>query len=259
MSTPCWRLVVTPPAPGAENMALDEALMERAGATGEWVMRVYSWLAPTVSLGRNQAARGRYDVARIGELGYGIVRRPTGGRAILHAREITYSVTAPVVDAGDLMPSYFRINELLVDALRALGVEAEVAAPTERSTAPSMAPCFDHPSAGELTFGGRKLAGSAQWRSNGALLQHGSILIADDQTELASLTIGGGLSIPAPATLDEALGWTPQVRDVSEALGDAIASLEGTPPSELEIDGDLRARTTALVVRYTDDQWTWRR
>src|SRR3954466_12069034 len=96
-----WRLLVTPPASGPENMALDEALMARAIETGEWVLRVYSWATPTLSLGRNQTARGRYDLGRIRERGLGVVRRPTGGRAILHDREITYSVTAPVDAAGD--------------------------------------------------------------------------------------------------------------------------------------------------------------
>ena len=66
-----WRLIVTPPASGAENMALDEALMDRARQTGEWVLRVYSWRAPTISLGRNQSARGRYDLDRIQTLGFG--------------------------------------------------------------------------------------------------------------------------------------------------------------------------------------------
>jgi len=75
-----WRLIVTPAAGGAENMALDEALMERARETGEWVMRLYSWSTPTISLGRNQSARGRYDLARIDQLGFDVVRRPTGGQ-----------------------------------------------------------------------------------------------------------------------------------------------------------------------------------
>src|SRR6185503_12044219 len=120
----CWRLIVTPPAGGAENMALDEALMERARETNEWVLRVYSWSTPTISLGRNQSARGRYDLERIGQLGFGVVRRPTGGRAILHHREITYSVTAPAEEAGDLRQSYDRINQLLLHALNSLGVHA---------------------------------------------------------------------------------------------------------------------------------------
>src|SRR5712671_1216996 len=131
-----WRLLVTPPATGAENMALDEALMHRARRTGEWVLRVYSWSTPTISLGRNQSACGRYDLSRVRELGLGLVRRPTGGRAILHDREITYSVTAPVRDAGDLRQSYERINRLLLSALQSIGVSASVAAPATRSLSP---------------------------------------------------------------------------------------------------------------------------
>src|SRR5205823_4966724 len=139
----------------------------------------------------------------------GLVRRPTGGRAILHDREITYSVTAPVRDAGDLRESYERINRLLLSGLQSIGVSASVAAPATRSASPGMAPCFDEPAAGELTLDGRKLAGSAQWRSEDALLQHGSILIADDQSFLATLALDGPREISAPATLSEALGGAP--------------------------------------------------
>src|ERR1700704_6821622 len=86
-----WRLVVTPPDGGAQNMALDEALMDRARTTGEWVLRVYAWSTATISLGRNQTAHGRYDLEQIRRRGLAVVRRPTGGRAILHDHEITYS------------------------------------------------------------------------------------------------------------------------------------------------------------------------
>lgn len=254
-----WRLLVTPPASGAENMALDEALMDRARQTGEWVLRVYSWNAPTISLGRNQSARGRYDLDRVRELGLDVVRRPTGGRAILHDREITYSVTAPVRDAGDLRQSYDRINRLLLSALHSLGVAATVAAPMARSSAPGMAPCFDEPAAGELTVDGRKLAGSAQWRSEDALLQHGSILVADDQTLLATLALDGPVDIPAPATLTDALGAAPGIPDVAAALADAVRELEDADARDLALEDDLRARASALVVRYVDAAWTWRR
>jgi lipoate-protein ligase A len=254
-----WRLLVTPAANGAENMALDEALMDRARVTGEWVLRLYSWSVPTISLGRNQTARGRYNTKRIEALGLGVVRRPTGGRAILHHREITYCVTAPLDDAGDLRESYDRINRLLLAALRSLGVHASVANPTTRASSPGMAPCFDEPSAGELTVGGRKLAGSAQWRSDGALLQHGSILIEDDQTLLSTLALGDSPVVPAPATLAQALGRAPSVDDIALALRESIEVLEGVRPTELEIDAALRARVSELVVRYLDNAWTWRR
>jgi lipoate-protein ligase A len=256
---PHWRLLVTPPASGAENMALDEALMERARATGDWTLRVYSWATPTISLGRNQTARDRYDLDLIRARGLGTVRRPTGGRAILHDREVTYSVTAPTSSAGGLGESYRRINRLLVAALHELGVAASVAAPETRAISPGMSPCFDEPAAGELVVDGRKLAGSAQWRMDGALLQHGSILVADDQSTLAELAVGGQRPITRPATLGEALGWQPSVADVAAALHNVVRSTEDADASPLEIDADLRARTTALVVRYSDDAWTWRR
>jgi lipoate-protein ligase A len=252
-------LLTTPPTSGAENMALDEALMARARETGEWVLRVYGWSRPTVSLGRNQTARGRYDLDAITRRGYDVVRRPTGGRAILHHREITYSVTAPAATAGDLRTSYERINALLVHALGSLGVRTEIAAPAERAPAPGMAPCFDVPSAGELTLGGRKLAGSAQWRADDALLQHGSILLEDDQSELASLAVGARRDIPPPATLVDALGRAPSVAEAAEALRGAICVLEGEEPELLIPDEKVRAATRALIVRYLDHDWTWRR
>lgn len=259
LPSPQWRLLVTPPASGAANMALDEALMDRARRTGEWTLRVYSWAEPTVSLGRNQTARGRYDLGRIKDRDLGVVRRPTGGRAILHHREVTYSVTAPTAAAGALGESYRRINRVLLAALQSLGVGASVATPVTRATVPGMSPCFDEPSAGELVVGGRKLAGSAQWRVDGALLQHGSILVADDQSMLAELALGGQRTIPSPATLTEALGWTPTVDDVAEALHDAVRVLEDPAASPLDLDDQVRARMAALVVRYSDDAWTWRR
>ena len=259
MAHPQWRLLFSPPASGPENMALDEALMTRARETGEWVFRIYTWASPTVSLGRNQTARDRYDLNRIRDRGFAIVRRPTGGRAILHHREVTYSVTAPEAAAGDLRVSYARINRVLLDGLRTLGVDAEIANPPIRAGMPGMAPCFDEPSAGELTVDGRKLAGSAQWRSEGGLLQHGSILLADDQSTLAELSIVPQRRVPPPATLTDALGAAPSMDAMIGAFGDAVRKLEDPAATVLEIDSELRARTQALVVRYLDDEWTWRR
>jgi lipoyl(octanoyl) transferase len=240
-------------------MALDEALMERAGRVGEWTLRVYSWSTPTISLGRNQTARQRYDVDRIKARGMHVVRRPTGGRAILHHREITYSVTAPAGGAGDLRASYAHINELLLAALERVGVQAGFAAAERRASAPGMAPCFDEPASGELMVDGRKLAGSAQWRAEGALLQHGSILVADDQSTLSELTVGAQPAIPRPATLEALLGRAPSPSEVANAFVDTIHDTERTKPEPLAIDDELRARASALVVRYLDDAWTWRR
>lgn len=240
-------------------MALDEALLERARTSGEAVFRVYTWAQPTLSLGRNQTAHGVYDADRARERGVAVVRRLTGGRALLHHREITYSVTAPVPADGSLRESYSRINRLLVAGLQRLGARVEVAAPAERSLPPSASPCFERPAAGELVIDGRKLVGSAQWRDGGAMLQHGSILVEDDQplvTELATQTVPA----PAPAaTLGGALGWAPSACDVAAALFDAVRSFECPDATELTLDTAIEVAMRRALDRYVDDRWTWRR
>ena len=240
-------------------MALDEALMSRAREAGEWTLRVYAWSTPTISLGRNQPALRHYDRDRIRRHGMAVVRRPTGGRAILHHREITYSVTAPSAAAGTERESYARINHVLVAALNKLGVDARVAPRRERARLPDATPCFELPAEGELTFDGRKLAGSAQWRSDGALLQHGSVLVGDDQTRLAEFSLSPSSDLPAPATLVEAMGRAPSLAEAATAFESAVRELEDPGAMSLQIDDDLRARASALVVQYSDDSWTWRR
>ena len=254
-----WSLLLTPPLSGAENMALDEALLERARATGRAVFRVYTWAEPTLSFGRNQSTRQAYDPNRARERGIGVVRRPTGGRSLLHHREVTYSVTAPLAPGDSLRESYARINRLLVDGLRRLGVAVEVASPRERSLPPSASPCFERPAAGELVVDGRKLVGSAQWRDESAMLQHGSILVEDDQQLVSALADSvAALSQPA-ATLSESLGRTPAVDEVATALFDAVRSLECSAADALATDAALDAATKLLAARYVDDRWTWRR
>jgi lipoate-protein ligase A len=249
-------------------MALDEALMLRARDTGEWTLRVYGWCRPTLSLGRNQVARGGYDLDALESRGIDVVRRPTGGRAILHQREVTYSVTGRDEAAGDLRESYARINRLLVEGLRSLGVPAAVVEHASADLAgvgpraidrPGLVPCFDHPSPGEIALDGRKLAGSAQWRSEGAFLQHGSILVDDDQMHIASLLTHAAPPVPPPATLRQALGRSPALAEVADALFASVRRLEDPAAAPLDVDAPLRERTNTLRTRYLDDCWTWRR
>jgi lipoate-protein ligase A len=173
-------------------MAVDEVLMDSARA-GQTTLRLYGWEPGCLSFGRNQTARGRYDGARAAERGIDVVRRPTGGRSVFHHRELTYSVTGPVETWGGLRSAYLRINRALAAGLRALGVPARVV--DERGNGPIPRPtvraCFRDPLPGEVIVGGRKLIGSAQWRDGGALLQHGSVLLHNDQSTVEDLRIGG--------------------------------------------------------------------
>ena len=254
-----WRLLVTPPLGGAENMAFDEALMRRAAGTGEAVFRVYSWCSPTLSLGRNQPARDEYDEAALRERAIGVVRRLTGGRAVLHHREVTYSVTAPETLGATLRDAYERINEILVQGLRGLGAGAAIAKPAGRAPIPSTSPCFEEPSAGELVLAGRKLVGSAQYREAGALLQHGSIIVEDDQPLVAALLRSPQPPPPAPATLRDALGRVPSLDEVATALFDSVRAHADTDALALTPDNALGDAVVAATGRYRDPAWTWRR
>jgi lipoyl(octanoyl) transferase len=259
-----WRLLLSPPLDGPANMALDEALMERARRTRETVLRVYAWTEPTLSLGRNQRALGHYDLGRLREEGIVPVRRPTGGRALLHHREVTYSVTAPVVAGEGIGVVYERVNALLLRALEGLGVSAALAA-GHRTSAPGVMPCFAEPAPGELVVEGRKLVGSAQWRDAGALLQHGSILLEDDQSRIPSLLsaegrarLGRQPALP-PATLREVLARRPAIEEVAGALFDAVRAGADTHASELHPDAPLLHDAAARAGHFRDPAWTWRR
>ena len=252
------RLLVSPPADGATNMAIDEALLHRAARTGEVAYRVYGWAEPTISLGRNQPARGCYDLDRASARGVGFVRRPTGGRAILHHREITYSVSAPISAFGSLHESYRTINRLLMEALARLGVDADEAKTSSRAPVPSLAPCFDSPVAGELVARGRKLVGSAQVRDGDVFLQHGSILVDDDQQLLTELLVRGEAG-PPPATLRGLAGRTITVPEFVDALESALGA-HSEKPGTLELDHALLDDVRSLIhTRYAAADWTWRR
>jgi lipoate-protein ligase A len=257
-----WRLLCSEPLDAARNMAVDEALIRHARRTGEGVLRVYGWTRPALSVGRNQGVRRIYDAADLAARGIPIVRRITGGRALLHWREVTYAVAGPADDFS-LRAMYGAINAVLVAALASIGVAATLAQGIGRLPAPGSAPCFERPAEGEVLHDGRKLAGSAQWREGGFFLQHGSILVEDDQSMVAALA---SVPVPAPspaATLEEALG---------DALGDAAAAFErvslalaaamaaATAQTLVPLDPwEIAADVTALTAKYESDEWTWRR
>ncbi|HEV8151264.1 MAG TPA: hypothetical protein VGP61_13880, partial [Gemmatimonadales bacterium] len=193
-------------------------------------------------------------------LGLDCVRRPTGGRAVWHARELTYAVAAPLAVFGGLRDAYHRIHLLLAAALQSLGASPELAplAPSPQSLAPG--PCFSAPVGGEVLLDRRKVIGSAQLRQGDAVLQHGSLLLEDDQSMPRSLAgLGGAENGTGEVPLSRSLG-----RRVSfeEAAGVVTASAEvqlGPLRPLGPLPSALRARVRCHAQRFQDPAWTWLR
>jgi lipoate-protein ligase A len=182
-----WRLLITEATDGAMNMAIDEAILSSV-ASGESspTLRFFDWRPPCLSLGHAQHVED-VDLDRLKMLGYGLVRRPTGGKAILHIDEITYSVVTrqddPRVEGG-IVESYRRLSEGLMRGLElmdVLGRNDKTYLTAENAKEDKEKPiCFEIPSNYEITVIGKKLIGSAQARKQGMVLQHGSLPLTGD-------------------------------------------------------------------------------
>ena len=236
-------------------MARDDALA-RCLEPGHAVLRFYQWDRPTVSFGRNEPAADRF--ARPDGASVDYVRRPTGGRALLHDDEVTYCVVAPLRAFGRMNDAYVAINEALVQGLVDLGVPARLT--TEGRVEPLHAgPCFQSPAPGEVVVGDGKLVGSAQARIHGALLQHGSIILDGDQSRLAIL---GGLEFagPPPGRVAAWADPTPTPLEVARALAASCRLAWGGRWSEAPYtsEEDAAARRVERE-RYSMTDWTWRR
>ncbi|HZD05982.1 MAG TPA: biotin/lipoate A/B protein ligase family protein [Longimicrobiales bacterium] len=239
-------------------MALDHALADCL-PPGEGRLRLYGWAPPTVSFGRNEPAAGLYDVEAARRTGLAFVRRPTGGRAVLHADEVTYCVVLPAHSSGGARSVYRRIHRGLVEGLRILGVAARV---VEGGTVsrPDAGPCFRAPAPGEVVVGGRKLVGSAQARIGDVILQHGSVILRGDQAPLARLAGRTGPDPSPPATLEGASGGALDATDVVEALARGLCLALGGRWAEGDyLPTEIRRADDLEQDRYARDTWTWRR
>ena len=250
-----WSVLLDPPTDGARNMARDHALARGLPAGKAW-LRIYRWKDPTISFGRNEPALGRYDRCAAERAGVSFVRRPTGGRAVAHDRELTYAVALRAEALGGPRHTYRAINQVLVDALRSLGVPAELA-PSAPPRKPDSGPCFQAAAEGEVTVAGRKIVGSAQVRLGPVLLQHGSLLLEPAQQLITELRSDGGPSPGTPTSLLESTGGVPEWGVLVEAVLRALSErLGGTWGAQAPLD---LATESPLLERYASEAWTWRR
>lgn len=230
-----WQLLIDAPLSGQKNMDRDLALAAAVAAEElPPTLRLYGWSPPAVSIGRHQDEALACDAAACAAAGWDVVRRPTGGRAVLHASdEVTYSVLLPLrLAPRGVLAAYAWLAGALVAAYRRLGLPAELAA--GRHLEQRSGACFDAPAAHEVVVQGRKLAGSAQVRRAGYLLQHGSLPVTFDPALHATL-----------------LGLAPEAAGLLGRQGAGLADFLCPPPPRAEVEGAVVAGfEEALGVRF---------
>ncbi len=218
-----WRLLLDGPGDGPWNMAVDDALLRSACLGAPPTLRFYTWNGAWLSLGLSQRLAAS-QLASCRQAGIGIVRRATGGRAVLHGSDLTYAVAAPTsqLPAG-LHASYALLGEALQQGLARLGILVDRSGPPAPQPRTQAFDCFEALAADELCVAGRKLAGSAQRRSGEGVLQHGSLRLAP---ESAAIRAAAGLELGAATSLCE-LGFPLAAEAVREALAAGFATVLG--------------------------------
>jgi len=266
MDQQAFRLILDGTHDGATNMARDEAILGAVSAGRQPpTLRFYAWQPPAISLGQSQRIAS-VNEARCAADGIGIVRRPTGGLAILHANELTYSIALPIhhpIAEGDVMTSYCRIARAILRALAILGVpdpRADRVSPQDKAKGPV---CFEAPSDYEVVGAGKKLVGSAQWRRLDGVLQHGSLPLHGDIARICDYL----LDAPAPervrahaATLEEVVNRVIPWEEAAAAWQQAFAEVLNIcfTPAPLS-EEELRAAAELRATKYAHDTWTRRR
>lgn len=255
-----WRLVETPACSGARNMAIDIALMESVRDGGAPVLRFYRWWPPCISLGRNQPAKGQYDTGEAERRGIEFVRRPTGGRAVYHHREVTYSVVVGDRHLGGPKRTFYAIHKALHAGLRLLGAPTEIVENAGAGLRPSTVPCFRELDGGAIIADGRKLVGSAQLRQRGVLLQHGSILLTKDQSPTMELLRVKWKkdSVKPPTALDQILPNLPTWGELVDILANGFERLLGIQLDQSTLKPEEESRMIYHSRHFSDPAWTWR-
>ena len=267
------RILTTPGCSAAWNMAVDEVLLDSCRRDpGTMTLRIYSWRPPAVSLGYGQDVEGEIDPGQCDRHGIGLVRRITGGRAVLHDEELTYSLVAQESHPALGGPSGVmirRVSEALIGTLRQFGIPCELAPDASCGMGGKSDVCFTATGRYEITVRGRKLAGNAQRRSGGRVLQHGSILLGPGHRRLPLLMpvrdhgrreAIARLLNERTVSVSELIPRVPPFEEWADSLSRSFLehlNLEGRMDA---LDAEERHMAKSLVrTRYGNADWTWRR
>jgi lipoyl(octanoyl) transferase len=267
-----WRLIVDEACDGARNMAIDEAILEAVGRGVRLpTLRLYRWKPACLSLGYAQPLSD-VDFERAQDHGWHIVRRMTGGRAILHTDELTYSVALPLehpLVRGTISDSYRRISGALMAALDNMGLQVN-ADKRVKGPAQAVGPvCFEVPSDYEITARGKKLIGSAQVRKHNGALQHGSLPLIGDVSRIcetlvfpddATRTEASERVLARAITLETALGKAITWEEAAMAVANAFTTTFGLTFEDQHLSpAEIDQAHELYDTRYTSKSWTHKR
>lgn len=266
-----WRLLITPPARGAWNMAVDESILEHIGRGASLpTLRLYAWAPACLSLGHAQPFAD-VDMARLKSRGWEVVRRATGGRAILHTDELTYSVIAPNDEPrveGSVLESYNRLAGALLRAVKSLEIPVEMKEGKANENGTLNPVCFEVPSTYEITVNGKKLIGSAQARKKEGVLQHGSLPLSGDLTRITQALRFENESarenaakrlLERATTVESALGREVGWETAAQAFVEAFEAQLGLRFERGELSESESRRADELVrEKYDHPSWTER-
>ncbi len=270
-----WRLINSGYADGPANMAVDEAIMRAVTAADQPpTLRFYGWRPPALTLGYHQPFGEGIDADECARRGFDIVRRPTGGRAILHADELTYSVCIlqdHIRGGQSTMDSYREISRGIIAGLELLGADVSLGddGATDREPGPSQtvrSMCFAKTARCDLQAAGRKIVGSAQMRRDGTILQHGSIPITIDLAAQAAVMPGETDGVDASRVLagaamsvSELMGRPVGYEELSDAIARGFAGALGIDLTPADLSDSERADADDLrAAKYATDDFTRR-
>lgn len=251
---------------GAWHMAVDELLLQCAlKGDSPPALRFYTWSSPTLSIGYAQRFRETPLLHACQERALPFVRRPTGGRGVLHHHELTYSIALPPshdLARSSVLSCYRGISLAIIDGLRSLGIGAEIFPARGRNGNGGY--CFSSPSIFEIGFQGRKLVGSAQCRHGGAVLQHGSILLDLDlplhQDLFCQDASSGSSPLHEVTTMKEALGGIPPPTQIVQQIQKGIEQNFSVSFQSKPLTGEEEEKARGLSMgKYADPSWTFRR
>ena len=229
---------------GPWNMAVDECLLYKYGAAGYTVLRIYGWSRPCITIGYFQGAREEVNLERCRRSGVDVVRRITGGGAVFHDMEVTYSLVAGKFPS-DIMISYQGICDMIIRGLGHMGMDA------------SFSPLND------ITIRGKKICGNAQTRRGGALLQHGTILLDVDVKKMFSLLNVSTAKIRDKAIADvtkRVMGIGKTFEQTAEALKRGAQDAFGCELDPMSLSSeDITECKRIMTTRYSRDSWTHKR